>query len=390
MTLHPSVLSAVVVVWLLAVAACRAQAPAGTESSAANWQAVETAVRNAHGRWPSSPPMALLVHDATGRAVFTLELAGFDRTKPLPVASASKLVTALVLLRLVDRATLSLDATTAQVLGWDGASGSITLRQLLAQVSGLAPNEPCLNRRDMTLAACVEAIRLRASAPVHPPGAHFDYGGSHFHFAARMAEVADGRSWNRLFEDEWRKPLGLASSTRFETTPWLVGGAGESTNPRPAGGLVASADDYMKLLGVSFRLPGSTGPKNAPAHAMERWTRTDLFDLLATEPHPPESVGGSPMARASGQPMRYGLGAWLECVPARQPCPVVSSAGAFGWTPWLDREAGYFALLAMYRLPERGAAAAGMVADAVLLQQQLKPLIAQALQAQRAAVPVGR
>ena len=88
--------------------------------------------------------------------------------------------------------------------------------------------------------------------------------------------------------------------------------------------------------------------------------------------------------------MRYGLGVWLECVPARRPCPVVSSAGAFGWTPWFDREAGYFALLAMYRLPERGAAAMPVVADAVLLQQQIKPLIVQALAAQRAVAPAPR
>ena len=382
----PAVLAAM----LLACAACCAQAPSAVASPAAVWQPVETAVRDAHGRVPASPPMALFGQDATGRQVFALELAGFDRAKPLPVASASKLVSALVLLRLVDRGTLSLDATTAQVLGWDGASGAISLRQLLAQVSGLAPNEPCMNRSDTTLAVCVDAIRQRATTPAHPPGAHFDYGGSHFHVAARMAEVAAGRSWNRLFEDEWRKPLGLAPATRFQTAPWLGGNAEESTNPRPAGGLVASADDYMRLLGVAFGLPGSARHVNAQAAATERWTRTDLFDELATEPHPTASVGGSPMARASGKPMRYGLGVWLECVPARRPCPVVSSAGAFGWTPWFDREAGYFALLAMYRLPERGAAAMPVVADAVLLQQQIKPLIVQALAAQRAVAPAPR
>jgi D-alanyl-D-alanine-carboxypeptidase/D-alanyl-D-alanine-endopeptidase len=381
---------AVLAALLLACAACSAQAPSTVASPATVWQPVENAVRDAHGGWPTSPPMALFVHDATGLPVFALELAGFDRAKPLPVASASKLVSALVLLRLVDRGTLSLDATTAQVLGWDGASGAISLRQLLAQVSGLAPNEPCMNRSDTTLSACVDVIRQRAATPAHPPGAHFDYGGSHFHVAARMAEVAAGRSWNQLFEDEWRKPLALAPATRFHTAPWFGGGAEESTNPRPAGGLVASADDYMRLLGVAFRLPGSARSAQAPAVAAERWTRTDLFDELATEPHPAASVGGSPMARASGKPMRYGLGAWLECVPARRSCPVVSSAGAFGWTPWFDREAGYFALLAMYRLPERGAAATPVVADAVLLQQQLKPLIVQALAAQRAVTPAGR
>ena len=59
---------------------------------------------------------------------------------------------------------------------------------------------------------------------------------------------------------------------------------------------------------------------------------------------------------------------------------MVSSPGAFGWTPWFDREAGYYAVIAMFRAPAGGmAGAAGTVDFSVQLEQRLKPLIADAM-----------
>ena len=56
-------------------------------------------------------------------------------------------------------------------------------------------------------------------------------------------------------------------------------------------------------------------------------------------------------------------------------CAVLSSPGAFGFTPWFDRDAGYYAILGMEVDSQ-----AGIVAFAVNLAQELKPLIRSALQ----------
>ena len=80
------------------------------------------------------------------------------------------------------------------------------------------------------------------------------------------------------------------------------------------------------------------------------------------------------MAEA-GLPFRYGLGAWLECATPAAGCSVISSPGAFGFTPWLDRNTGYYAVIAM----ESGLADTGLAPASVRLAQDLKPLIAQAL-----------
>jgi len=53
------------------------------------------------------------------------------------------------------------------------------------------PNEsPCINEFAVTLADCVAQIATRVLVAL--PGTRFDYGNTHLHVAARMAEVVAG------------------------------------------------------------------------------------------------------------------------------------------------------------------------------------------------------
>lgn len=97
-----------------------------------------------------------------------------------------------------------------------------------------------------------------------------------------------------------------------------------------------------------------------------------LFAEQAKEPFPGVEVVGSP-ANGIGVPFRYGLTAWLECSTPASGCAAISSPGTYGFTPWLDRDLGYYAILGM-ELDEAGAGS-----FAVPLQQALKPAIAAAL-----------
>ncbi|MCF8209894.1 MAG: beta-lactamase family protein [Rhodoferax sp.] len=354
--------------WLSTLLACGGALAQGPV--AAPFAEVERTITEAYSATESNFGMAVHVYDRQDRLVYGYTTGDFHPDKFVPVASASKIVTGILILSLVQQGELSLGATTQQVLGWSGEKGTITLRQLLGQVSGLKPSASCVNDVKTTLTACVDAIRDDASALVHSPGTHFDYGSSHFHVAARMAEVATGRNWNTLFSETLSRPLGLSPQTTFYTSPWLGRvGAGED-NPRAAGGLVASLRDYAKLLAIPFHHGEFSG---------RQFMSAELAAVMGTEPNPLASVGGSPMARATGKPIRYGLGAWVECLPAQPECPVLSSAGAFGWTPWMDRESGYYAVIAMFRPPGGGSAAAGVVDFSVQLQQRLKPLLSAAM-----------
>jgi D-alanyl-D-alanine-carboxypeptidase/D-alanyl-D-alanine-endopeptidase len=93
-----------------------------------------------------------------------------------------------------------------------------------------------------------------------------------------------------------------------------------------------------------------------------------IFDTQTVTPYPDATIGKSP-----GGELRYGLTAWLECSTPQTGCAVISSPGAFGFTPWLDRDAGYYAILGM-QAGNNSATHFG-----ANLEQQLKPLIVQAL-----------
>jgi CubicO group peptidase (beta-lactamase class C family) len=344
---------------------------AGSAAHAGDWSEVDRAVRLAHES-AGGAALALRVHDGQGRLLHQSTLGGFDAAQPLPVASASKLVASLLILDAVERGELSLDSTTGGVLGWTGDRATITLRQLLAQVSGLQPHPRCLNDAATTLARCVEFIAADVGAMTTRPGQRFEYGGSHHQVAARMLEVATGRLWQDLFAERIASPLGLARSTRFHTAPWADTSEHTITNPRVAGGLVASLDDYSRLMTRAYERAGRS---------------SGVYAELGTAPHPGAEAVGSPMARATGRPFPYGLGVWLECGERSSGCEVLSSAGAFGWTPWLDRRAGYHAVIAAYRPVAPGDGGLHVVAWSVGLQQRLKPLIEAALEQQQLPPP---
>lgn len=351
-------LSRLLAVLLLNVA-CGGAPTAPTTPTADRWAGVVDVVQRAVTANAVSG-LGLNIYDSRDQLVFSRMFGDFTPDRRVAVASASKLVSGMVLLDLVAKGRLSLDTTTAAILGWGGPEGSITLRQLLSFTSGLAPENACTAIATATLAQCAEAIR--ATGLVAPPGTRYDYGGSHLQVAGRMAEVVTGLSWNILFRQTLATPLGLDSSVTYFTAPRQLRG---TTNPLVAGGLRATMQEYAALLAVAHHRGTFRGLTIAsPA----------LFDLQAREPFPRVTIGTSPFADF-GIPFRYGLSAWLECPTPVAGCATISSPGAFGWIPWLDRSTGYYAIIGT-EISDPGG---GVSAFSVSLAQQLKPLIQTAL-----------
>jgi CubicO group peptidase (beta-lactamase class C family) len=308
------------------------------------------------------PGMAVVVYDRNDRKVFEKVYGDFAPDRRVAVASASKMMAGLALFRLVDQGYLSLDSTTAAVLGWSGPQGAITLRHLLSFTSGLEPDAACTSMASLSLAECVD--RIATSTPIAVPGTRFDYGSTHLHVAARMAEVVTGSTWNALFVQQVLHPLGLPEAVQFYSYPRQAIG---TTNPLVAGGMRATMDEYGRMLAVVFHRGTASG---------QYFVSPALFDAQAREPYPDAVVGNSPMS-ALAYDFRYGLVAWLECATPATGCSSISSPGAFGWTPWVDREGGYYAIIGM----EIADARDGVVNFSVRLAQDLKPAIRQALAA---------
>jgi hypothetical protein len=132
-------------------------------------------------------------------------------------------------------------------------------------------------------------------------------------------------------------------------------------NPLIAGGMRASVNDYGNFLALAFH-EGSFRSLTIGTPA--------LFAEQAKEPFPDAVVGYSPWPT-----FRYGLASWLACNTPATGCTTLSSPGAFGFTPWYDRTAGYYAILGM-DMGGTGTSTEGVVQFAVNLELDLQPLIA--------------
>ena len=305
--------------------------------------------------------MGLTIYDAQGVKRFERMYGTFSADQRVAIASSSKMVAGLVIFRLIDQGFLTLDSTTGAVLGWTGPQAAITLRQLLSFTSGLEREASCTLSAGITLADCVTTISQQPL--VAAPGTRFDYGSTHLQVAARMAEVVTGQSWTNLFATQLKAPLGLNSpDLQWFTAPRQALG---TSNPLIAGGLRATMNEYARLLALDF---------NRGVYQGNTLIGSSLFTTQATEPFPNAVIGNSPFVNA-GINFHYGLAAWLECPPPAVNCAVLSSPGAFGFTPWFDRDGGYYAILGM----EVTESQSGIVAFAVNLAQDLKPLIRSAL-----------
>lgn len=313
----------------------------------------------------------LVVFAPDGQVLHEKMFGSFTADKRVAIASASKLVSGMVLFELIKRGQLTLDSTTGTVLSWTGPNKDITLRHLMSFTSGLAPEAACTINNTLTLEDCVNVI---AAAPIKAaPGATYEYGSTHLHVAGRMAEVVTGKRWNDLYDEVLRVPLGLPTDTTYFTTPRQPMRVPNNTNPLIAGGMRASINEYAKLLQLAF---------HKGQHPNFAVGTTALFDEQAHEPFPAATIVKSPFALV-GVPFRYGLTAWLECDTPATGCDVLSSPGAFGFTPWYDRRTGYTAILGMELDSVRGGVGNGVVDFSVHLEQDLKSLILRALESRR-------
>ncbi|RZL98684.1 MAG: class A beta-lactamase-related serine hydrolase, partial [Sphingomonas sp.] len=147
--------------------------------------------------------------------------AGFaDRTTrrrvtasdPVRVASISKLVTALGVMRMVEAGQLDLDRDVSDYLGWRLRNPAfpntpITLRLLLSHRASLTDDADYL-------VPLGERLRDRLADPrawdrAHPPGAWFRYANIGFPVIASVMERAGGERFDRLMTRLVLAPLGL-------------------------------------------------------------------------------------------------------------------------------------------------------------------------------------
>lgn len=270
---------------------------------------------------------ALVVLDRNG-ILFERSAGTIGLDRPVPIASASKWLSAALVMTLVDEGRLTLDTTVGTVLpAAPDPIRTATVRQLLSHMAGSGGAEIMAIDDVRSVADSVD--RLFANGFAHPPGQSFAYGGASMQIAGRMAEVASNLGWTELFDRRLAQPLGF-SGHRWG---WLRrNGAGDV--PLVAGGLTLSARDYARFLRMILNDGMAEGGRVLSPSAVREMER--------------DQVGALPIRFAPASTpanWRYGLGLWCESRDARGNCLVSSSAGAFGAFPWVDRTRGIAGVL---------------------------------------------
>ena len=248
-------------------------------------------------------------------------------------ASTSKLVSAVIILRLVEQGHLNLSdkpqdriSTSTWPIGNSDSLYGMTLAQLLSFTSGLTAEPACLNFDGSNFETCVTNIANSNAGNGITPGQEFYYASTHLQVAGLMAiKARDVASWQDVFA-EFKTQTGLFPTATYDLP--------SSSNPRLAGGMHWSGEEYMAFLKAL---------KNGAL-----LNSASMSQLLADHTASAAMVYSPPLADLK-EDWHYGFGLWHECQNATFNCTAVtrvSSPGAYGAYPFWDRSKGYTGIVA--------------------------------------------
>ena len=271
-------------------------------------------------------PGASLLVLQHGKLIEQEAWSGYTLDTRVPIASASKWMSASTIMTLVDEGKLDLDKPISTYLDFaKGDFGTITTRQLLSFTSGIPDDDsiPCFADPNISLQDCNRAIaKLKL---VHKPGEAFRYGGEHLHVAAGVAEAVSGKGWNDLFAERITGPLGM-TNTVFAGAPFNVE---NRLHPIPSGSGLSTLADYGRFLEMIYHDGVAPDGRRILSHE-------SLVQMQSNQ------IGDARYAKAASFRMEqknpYGLGEWLDWVGPDGAAIVLSSDGAFGFRPWYDKQ----------------------------------------------------
>ncbi|HEY8102732.1 MAG TPA: serine hydrolase domain-containing protein [Burkholderiaceae bacterium] len=246
-------------------------------------------------------------------------------------ASTSKLVTAVIILRLVEQGYLNLsDRPQDRIGSWPIANTdplyNMTLAQLLSFTAGLTTEPACLNAGFINFETCVNNIATANAGNGISPGQEFYYASTYLQVAGLMAIKARGvATWQDVFS-EFKTQTGLFANGAYDLP--------SASNPRLAGGMHWTGEEYMAFL-TALKKGLLLNP-------------TSMNQLLAD--HTVNiTMANSPSLTDLGEDWHYGFGLWQECQSTTYNCTPgtrVSSPGSYGAYPYWDRVKAYTGLLA--------------------------------------------
>lgn len=168
---------------------------------------------------PSLPSAAIRLTFDKDR-VLDVQARGVGPDDPVRIASISKLITAIGVMRLVETDTLDLDEDVSRWLGFRLRHPAypdrpITLRLLLSHRSSLTDNVDYAIPLGLTVRETV--ANRKAWDAEHAPGAYFRYSNLNFPLVASVMEAATGERFDRLMARLVFAPLKIDACFNWTT-----------------------------------------------------------------------------------------------------------------------------------------------------------------------------
>ncbi len=189
-----------------------------------------------------------------------------DQFSRFRLASISKLITAITVLRLAEDGLIDIDKPVVDYWTPDKVTdpmfNSVTIRQLLSHGSGVQKLRDTFFGQDIPWQKTAE--RAAAASLTDAPGTKFNYSNANFTVLGALIEQVTGERYERVVDRLVLTPMGITTATFMKTNadpvsdPVYFTGANRHYMEAlgPAGAWVMSPEDLARLVGL--RTPEGT------------------------------------------------------------------------------------------------------------------------------------
>jgi len=257
--------------------------------------------------------------------VYKKELGDFNSKTAAPLASASKWLTAALVMIFVEEGKIALDDKITKWLPEYARYGKnyITIRLCLSHMTGIQQDEKLIARifDRKKFSSLEDEVNSFAAHEIQTnPGTEFRYGDIGIDIAGRVLEVVSKKRFDLLIRQKLFVPLGMRRTTFSD----MEGGA-----VNPSGGAQSTADDYIKFLSMLLH-KGKAGDKQI----LSEESVNQLIQVFVT----PDKIKFAPK---SMQGYSYALGSWVISSDASGKTTIIACPGLFGTLPLIDYCRGY-------------------------------------------------
>jgi CubicO group peptidase (beta-lactamase class C family) len=227
--------------------------------------------------------------------VYKKEMGDFNTKTAAPIASASKWLTAALVMMFVEEGKISLDDKITKWLPEFAKYGKnyITIRICLSHMTGIQQDEKLiaklLDRKKY--ASLEEEVNSFAAKEIQTnPGTEFRYGDIGIDIAGRVLEVVSKKRFDLLIRQKLLVPLGMRRTTFSD----MEGGA-----VNPSAGAQSTAEDYIKFLAMLLHKGKFAGKQILSEESVNQ-----LIQVTVT----PDKIKYAPKL---AQGYSYALGSWV-------------------------------------------------------------------------------